>query len=237
MRDTISPTKLNPFAEECKEVLDSIKDDIESKAIGDERITEILAYRFETAFQLTIANYSSGSAKADVQVNLLNSIDAFEQGFKWEGFENTYGGYDEMIWMVSLGILCDIDLADFKRITAILKRDGVEDALLNFLIKSKQPDWNQRGSYIIQKSPYGGLEKIISETDETKGIERLKTYLSKEWYKGHDDAAWHDSHKNTKVNSYFGYWAWETSALVKVKGWDDSTLQDTLYYPYDAVHW
>ncbi|MFM9986008.1 MAG: PoNe immunity protein domain-containing protein [Flavobacteriales bacterium] len=237
MRDTIKPDGLNEYVEKKKAFFEKVRSDIENGKVSKEQFEKVKHFLLLSNLNNTIAHYSGGSDKATVQVHLLNTIDAFEQGFKWEGFENTYGGYDEMIWMVSLGILCDIDLADFKRITAILKRDGVEDALLNFLIKSKQPDWNQRGSYIIQKSPYGGLEKVISETDETKGIERLKTYLSKEWYKGHDDAAWHDSHKNTKVNSYFGYWAWETAALVKAKGWDDSTLQDTLYYPYDAVHW
>lgn len=237
MRDTIRNSTLNDLVTDIDESIKRLSEKLFKKEVREDRIPSILQFQLHNHLELTIAHYSGGSDKAKVQLHLLNTIDAFEQGFKWEGFENTYGGYDEMIWMVSLGILCDIDLADFKRITAILKRDGVEDALLNFLIKSKQPDWNQRGSYIIQKSPYGGLEKVISESDETKGIERLKTYLSKEWYKGHDDAAWHDSHKNTKVNSYFGYWAWETAALVKAKGWDDSTLQNTLYYPYDAVHW
>ncbi len=32
-------------------------------------------------------------------------------------------------------------------------------------------------------------------------------------------------------------WAWETAAIVKLKGIDDSILKDQLYYPYDAAHW
>lgn len=32
-------------------------------------------------------------------------------------------------------------------------------------------------------------------------------------------------------------WAWETVAIVKLKGIDDSSLREQKYYPYDAVHW
>lgn len=237
MRDTIKNDGLNEFVSKKIEFLEKVKNELRDGLVPKDRINSILSFFFMSNLKNTIAHYSGGSSKGDVQVHLLNTIDAFQQGFKWEGFENSYGAYDEMIWMISLGILCDIELVDFKRITAVLKRDKVEDELLNYLIKSKQPDWSQYGVYIIQKSPYGGLDKLIKETDPVKGIERIKAYLEKEWYKGHDDAAWHDSHKNTKVNSYFGYWAWETAALVKAKGWDDTLLQGVLYYPYDAVHW
>ncbi|MFN0032438.1 MAG: PoNe immunity protein domain-containing protein [Flavobacteriales bacterium] len=237
MRDTIRNGGLAEFVARTSKYLDWYRQQLDEGKISPEELAKTGHFDFITNLFYTIAHYSVGSSKADVQAHLRNTIDAFEQGFKWEGFENTYGGYDEMTWMVSLSILCDIELADFKRITAILKRDGVEDPLLNYLIKSKQPDWSQYGVYIIQKSPYSGLDKLIKETDPVKGIERIKTYLEKEWYNGHNDAAWHNRHKNTKVNSYFGYWAWETAALVKAKGWDDTALQGVLYYPYDAVHW
>jgi hypothetical protein len=67
----------------------------------------------------------------------MQCISAFEVSFRWYGFDKTYGGYDEMIWLVSLSILCDIDNGNFKRITDILKRDKVNDHLLSFIIKSK----------------------------------------------------------------------------------------------------
>ena len=35
----------------------------------------------------------------------------------------------------------------------------------------------------------------------------------------------------------FGYWSFESGALVKILGLDDSSLKEVQYYPYDMVHW
>jgi hypothetical protein len=51
------------------------------------------------------------------------------------------------------------------------------------------------------------------------------------------DDYWIDLHKSKQANNYFGYWAWEVAAIVKIKGIDDSSLKTHKYYPYDAVHW
>ncbi|MDO4729539.1 MAG: DUF1911 domain-containing protein, partial [Bacteroidota bacterium] len=63
-----------------------------------------------------------------------------------------------------------------------------------------------------------------------------KTYLSKSWYKERSYAGWHNSHKS-KHNIYTGYWSFESGALVKILGLDDTLLKDQKYYPYDMVHW
>ena len=81
----------------------------------------------------------------------------------------------------------------------------------------------------IDDEPYPRLEGVNT-------IEQFKVYL-KSWYKNSKDAFWHDTHKITKGNIFFGYWAWEAAALVKIYGLDDTELKDTEYYPYDAVHW
>ncbi len=60
----------------------------------------------------------------------METIDAFEDGFEFKGFGISYGAMDTMSWIVSLAILCEIDIADFKRITAIIKRDNAKDNLL-----------------------------------------------------------------------------------------------------------
>ena len=69
-------------------------------------------------------------------------------------------------------------------------------------------------------------------TPEWKALEK---YLKKEWYRGHSDLSWHDDHKYG-IN-HDGYWCFESGALVKVLGLDDSSLKGLPYYPYDMVHW
>lgn len=186
---------------------------------------------------MTIANYTVGSEKEAVEQAFQEAISAFIDGFKWLGFERGYGQYDQMLWMVSLSTLCDVSEDDFKAVTDVLKRDGANDKLLSFLIKSKRSDWEDSSAAVIQQSPYAIAGQIAGETDEAKGIDAIKNYLQNDWYKGNDDAPWYDSHNNKRVDSYFGYWAWETAAIVKIKGWNDEKLKDVKYYPYDAVHW
>lgn len=192
-----------------------------------DRVNSLKRFLYSVYINKTIAHYSVGDDKEIVKKALLEAIPAFEDGFV---FDDGYGDYDTMVWMVSLAILCDIEIEDFKRITRIIARDKGDDKLLNMLISHQQPDWNGRNQLYIQKYPY-------SFSDGISDAAGIKKYLDKHWYQGHSDAYWHNLHKNTEVNNYFGYWAWEVAAIAKIKGIDDSSLKTQKYYPYDAVHW
>ncbi len=228
MRDKFAPEmvkiKLNRITEaipEIKKIIESAEPDVKP------RLKRMFAWDLLVK---TIAHYSVGDDKETVCQALRETIPAFEEAFEWKGFENTYMGYNNMIWMISLAILCDLPLEEFKRITAILARDGANDRLLSELIRYKQPDWPQSGAPVIQKHPYAQAVHLHTAQD-------IKHYLDKVWYRGHSDAYWHGLHKNKKVNNYFGYWAWVAGALAKVRGIDDTGLENQKYYPYDAVHW
>ncbi|MBC8884065.1 DUF1911 domain-containing protein [Flavobacterium piscinae] len=215
------------------ELINILKEDIQyyQKAIisGEakpDRFNDLKSAIFESYLDIAQANYSNGADKEVVKQAVLECIPAFEDSFQ---FVSGFGQYDEMIWLISMAILCDVSLEDFQRITAILNRDGVNDQLLSFIIKSKEITWEESNSKVIQVHPYAKATNLNSSQD-------IKNYLDKVWYQGHSDAAWHDTHKNTKVNCYSGYWAWE-AAIAKIKGIEDSSLKTQKYYPYDAVHW
>ncbi|RXR34828.1 DUF1911 domain-containing protein [Flavobacterium piscinae] len=216
------------------ELINILKEDIQyyQKAIisGEakpDRFNDLKSAIFESYLDIAQANYSNGADKEVVKQAVLECIPAFEDSFQ---FVSGFGQYDEMIWLISMAILCDVSLEDFQRITAILNRDGVNDQLLSFIIKSKEITWEESNSKVIQVHPYAKATNLNSSQD-------IKNYLDKVWYQGHSDAAWHDTHKNTKVNCYSGYWAWEAAAIAKIKGIEDSSLKTQKYYPYDAVHW
>ncbi|UPQ78115.1 PoNi-like cognate immunity protein [Flavobacterium azooxidireducens] len=216
------------------ELINILKEDIQyyQKAIisGEakpERYNDIKGSILIASLEITKAHYSNGADKEVVKQAVLECIPAFEDSFQ---FVSGFGQYDEMIWLVSMAILCDVSLEDFQRITAILNRDGVNDQLLSFIIKSKEITWEESNSKVIQEHPYAKATNLNTAQD-------IKNYLDKVWYQGHSDAAWHDTHKNTKVNCYSGYWAWEAAAIAKIKGIEDSSLKTQKYYPYDAVHW
>lgn len=190
---------------EVNEILPELKERI-IKNPNKDRKADLKLFLFSSLLERTIALYSSEANKEQVTASLLEAITAFEEGFKWEGFAKSYGMYDQIIWMLSLGILCEVEDEDFKRIVAVIKRDGAKDKLIKTLVNYRLPNETDGSSY-LQKSPYAELDMLV--IGQSKNASFIKTYLDKKWYHGHSDAPWYDSHKNTKVNTYFGYWAWE----------------------------
>lgn len=151
---------------------------------------------------------------------------------------NKEGSYVEILRILSIAIMLEIEDEELDKLAELVRRDDLKDYLVDFLIRYRKPDWKQQTETFEFDVPYKSLKEVIefSETDKQKSVERLKVYLEKEWYKGHSDAGWYDSHKS-KHNIYSGYWCWESGALVKILGLDDSILKDQQYYPYDMVHW
>ncbi len=229
MRDIFAPIMIEDKLNRLTNFLPKARKTI-FELTDKEKITRSKRFLLTVLIQKTIAHYSVGDSKEVVCNSLLQTIDAFEQGFKWKGFKYSYGGYDTMIWLLSLGVLCDIFTEDFKRITDILQRDGANDTLLSTIITYKQPGWQASNAPVIQQHPYAKATGLENAQD-------IKNYLDKVWYQGHSDSYWHGLHKNTRVNNYFGYWSWESAALAKIKNIEDSSLKNQKYYPYDAVHW
>lgn len=38
-------------------------------------------------------------------------------------------------------------------------------------------------------------------------------------------------------NIHTGYWCFESGAIVKILGLEDSNFKEQKYYPYDLIHW
>lgn len=229
MRDKIKPDGLKEVVENLYTYVDFYKEDLNEPLSEDTRKNIELGL-ISTSVQKIVALYSFGSDKNEIKMAVADALEIIKNHFKWVGVELGYGDYDYMIWMVSLGILCEVELEEFQKITDVIKRDNAQDKLLDFIIKSKQEDWEREADHYIQAIPYAETSKIETEED-------IKHYLDNVWYQGHDEASWHDLHKNKKANRYFGYWAWEVAAIAKIKGIDDESLKDHPFYPYDAVHW
>jgi hypothetical protein len=222
MRDVLNPNGIKLYLEDIEQNKGLIKNGAYNTSNEGIRILYV-----SLLLENTIGLYSTGCTKEEVKSSLIEAINAFADLFK---FDNGYGDCDTMIWLLSLGLLCEIELTTFNKICEVLRRDKVKDALIEKIIIHKLGSWHTNTATVIQKHPYEKALSLNSTSD-------IKYYLDKVWYKGHSDAAWHEIHKVAKANSYFGYWAWETAAIVKIKGIDDSSLKDQLYYPYDAVHW
>lgn len=180
---------------------------------------------------LLISKYSAGEA-------IYNLKEDFPESLKWfELAYNSTSGYVQLLWMLSIGIMLEVDDSEFNKLVELVKKDDPNDRIIDFLISYRQGNFKQ--SYAVKfENPYASLIEVIelAQTNKQKSVERLKQYLDKEWYKGHADAGWYDNHKS-KHNTFAGYWSWESGALVVALGLEDSTLKGQQYYPYYMVHW
>ena len=178
-----------------------------------------------------IALYSSGAKIEDLREEINPIISTMEKSWKKSN------GYVQMVWMLSTGIMLNIEDEAFSTLVKLVEKDNPNDLLIYFLIHYRVSSWHGKSKSFMFKRPYQYTEEIITlSANKDKCLERLKKYLTRDWYRGHQSAGWHDSHKS-KFNIHTGYWSFESGALVKILGLDDTTLKGLLYYPYDMVHW
>jgi hypothetical protein len=197
------------------------------------------------------------SAKYSVGYSLEDLLPDWKEGVKliyesWDGFWKLKQGsppveydqyilsaYDEMLWMLSLGYLLNVSEEDFKRLVEVIDRDKVKDKLFEFIImakiKDRQPiqEESYRDFFAIPEI-FSKLREAMQESDKGKASKLIHDFLKKDWYKNHKDAGWYNSHKS-KHDTYFGYWSFESAAVVKIKGLDDTSFRDNQYYPKDLV--
>jgi len=174
-----------------------------------------------------IALYSAGSPIEWIKQFYIQVIEYFEKGWNKEVYES-------MLWMVSLGILLEIEEKDFDRLVKLLDKEQFQDYFLDYLIAYRKPGRTISEQVNFENYYKGALETIHLAKPEAE--QRLKKYLEQEWYQSSKDTYWHNNHMSPN-NTYFGYWSFESGAIVKIMGLDDSSFKDNEYYPYDLVHW
>ncbi len=190
---------------------------------------DILEYQY----QILKASYSIGEDIEKVKEIYTETIGYMENVWRKQN------GYIQMVWMLSIGIMLEIEQEKFDVLVDLVENDNPNDFLIDFLVNYRKSNWNKHSdTFMFPKSyPYRFTKEIIELKDNPKqAFERLQQYLKKEWYKGHSDLGWYDGHK-ASANLHIGYWSFESGAIAKILGLDDSSLKNQQYYPYDMVHW
>ncbi|MHC6201993.1 PoNi-like cognate immunity protein [Breznakiellaceae bacterium SP9] len=228
IRDTIKTEEyFVNFIEEDNNRINKFIENIEIGNTKEERIPAVLRKVFNLSIGVMVAGYSAGKSKDDIIKKYNKAIQFMENGL-----EKT-SGYVQALWLISIAILLNINNDEFNKLVKIIDEKGIEDYLINYLISFRIKD-RKITEKITFKEPYKRLIDIINVPD--KRNECIKVYLKDVWYNGHKDCYWHNNHKS-KENIYFGYWSFETGAIVKILNIDDTDFKDCKYYPYDMVHW
>ncbi len=144
-------------------------------------------------------------------------------------------GYIELVKVLSLAVLFEIDKGCISELEERLRNDRFDDFLVNVLIKTVDPSWENQGTEFEFPGIYDDLKAIL-DNKESEQIALLKNYLQNQWYNIHKECSWFNSHL-FEHNNYYGYWSFEAGAVAKILHLDDSSLKDVPYYPYDLVHY
>lgn len=215
---------------------------LENNKIASDRIDIVKRSMSSNNLNKLIAKYSSGYQILDLKKDYLVCVNLIEEswcdGFYLVNDSQQYNltGYTEMLWMLSLGYLLDIENLYFDKLVSVIRQDRVQDVLFEFIISAKhgnpyskiEESYNEY--FAIPKSFYF-LRKSLEETSIDNRSILIKDFLNDHWYQIYSDMGWFESHKKDYIN-YFGYWSFESAAIVKALGLQQDFFKDSKYFPY-----
>ena len=136
--------------------------------------------------------------------------------------EYDWADYGAVLQIVALGILLETDDDTMRKIAHYTHYNNVKDALIDFLLSAYDIEWtHQTGIYF--DTNYRDIGNIIltAQTDKAEATNLLETYMK----------------KGNKKKRFNDEWRYETGAVAKILGLDDSKLKKNKNYPYDLVHY
>lgn len=244
-------TELQKWSELVQGDLLELRNDM----IIPEKVNSVKQILIKYILKKIMCRYSVGDPIDSLRDDLLSAIDMAHEG--WDGFwkvsaskrgqtivfnEYICYGYDQILWMLSLGYLLEIQEVYIRKLVEVIDRDEVKDFLLEFIIRAMLPerptikDESYQRSFLIPDS-FKSIREAIAETDTTKAELSVERFVTKEWYKYHKKIDFCHGKRAILAGEYgyWGYWSWETAAVVKIMGLDDSRFKKCPYYPKDMI--
>ena len=204
----------------------------QSEKNGDEQINpDFYGRLFDCRVNSIVTMYSMGEKLESIKSDYILTIKVLKKCW------TPYGYYVQMLWLLSIAIMLDYGDDIIQELYNMIENNGVKDHIYDILLNYKFSSHREFSKCVFDDIPYHAILDVTSlaQQDKSLAVQRLKKYLAKEWYRGHSDCAWYNDHKYGIIHD--GYWSFESGALVKVLGLDDSILKGQPYYPYDMVHW
>lgn len=225
MRDKLKDTEyFDLYLSKQIEDLTYYKKTLFETDISKEKIIKSLKNTiFTINFEILLARYSKGEDLNFIREEYIKSIPAFKEALSDIIDMNT-------LQFIALAALLNVNLFEDKEFLSLLDKFGVSHGIIDIFM-------NKGDS--IDISSYKDIKQFRPWVAELyqKPYER-ETIISKQlsnWYKSQRSSYFYGYDKE-KEPLYFGYWALEVAALVKVLNIPDDSFKDKKYYPYDLVH-
>jgi hypothetical protein len=248
MRDKLinNSSYYNDFIEQKKL---TIKEVIESDPIDSLTTTQIHILNniiFSRSLEMLVGMYSRGDSIDELKKVYSKTIQLMERGWDDSLVKFKMGHpvkildqywlytYCYMIWMLSLALLLKVPINEANILRKLIEEGMITDELILFLLGHLVSC-----SYPASlKTTYNPFSRIIPKQGfDYIDSKHIKKYLTN-WYKNTKLHTWHNYLNNVEKLggiSYFGYWSFETAAVVAILGLDDKSFRDNPYYPKDLV--
>lgn len=200
---------------------------------------------FFRSIEVLIAMYSKGDSIENLSKEFTksvlymedswdDSIVKFKMGRPTKIFDYyTVNHYCYMLWMLSFAVLLDVPKSEYSVLKNLIKKGNVNDRLLLYFL-SHLTDEHFSDTSMQNYEPFKRIYK--KESLETMDIKQVNSYLNN-WFLNTKYLTWHKSLESREMKkfSYFGYWSFESAAVVAINGLDDISFRDNEYYPKDLV--
>ncbi|EIT84447.1 hypothetical protein A374_15017 [Fictibacillus macauensis ZFHKF-1] len=223
------------FTQGAKEKIESLHED-EKKGIQRNPRDNISIIKsvhnriFNYATENLRAKYSMGADISSLEEDFLQAVSVID------GMGEETMGYTNLLWLISVGVLLEVDRCHLEKLNQKAVQDQERDAVIHYLLSACGFGKPQITATYKKENPYAKTRKIIelARTDREAASKRLTQYMKKEWYKGHHDVGWRNAHKDS---DYVGFWSFETAAIAKILQLDDAALEKNNHYPYELAHY
>ena len=251
MRDTLKDKEyFEEFLKTKNQLIKFNNDSLLEGKVHESKIKSAKFRNLDFKVESLIAQYSLGDNLHDLSKSfdsITNSItktwyqsETKIKNSKGQIFDQyMVSSYERFLHLLSIGYLLELSDQDFKILVDIIDRDNISDNLYEFIIKARLPNRDQKRpeeydpKHSVILKVYDKLRKATEHRDKAEAAKLVKQFLDKDFYHKHMNL--YNSH-NSKANIYCGYWSFESAAIVKIMGLDDSSFINNPYYPKDLVH-
>ncbi len=184
-----------------------------------------------------ISQYSRGDDPQELRIGFFERVIPALQHFHAASHAEVKAldiveNYQTALALLSNAILWDAGESTIAVIRAVFQADG-KDALIDRLCKPFVPQLEVTPT-LLHPIPYRDLLQALDETQPLQQRNAILRYLRR-YYEGIRSVSWYDTHLQ-QDGGFFGYWAFELAAAVKLFGCDDRPFADNMFYPRDLVH-
>ena len=247
MRDKLINDKnyYDRFLRTKESLIEQSIDRINSNSIPKDNISNVWHRIFFKKLECLIAKYGRGDSLNELKIELdklynhieiewQNDAVKFKMGRPQKILDQYWlNSYCYMVWLLSLSILLGLRKERITQITSLIETANINDELILYLLSclnEKNYENQKEVTYpLFKKLMKNGLEHIESK--------KIKNYLGS-WHKNTKLFTWHNYINSAKDKEYyFGYWSFESAAIVALNELDDGAFKEHSNYPNELVEY